>query len=152
MGYDTENVIYKLVRREPEPPPEFCPICGVLLKAHRSEFKPYHTYYCRDLRICFCDNCLSGEGGVGIICRVLEASSETRLAVKKDCESVLNDRRKKYREMATLCGIVLGILAIIIGICCLVWNPLDVFIAVGTIVGFILVIIFYNWAKGIVLW
>lgn len=101
--------------------------------------KPFHTYQCRNLRVCFCDDCVSGEGGVDIICRVLEASPATRTRVEHDCESILNARRKKHRKTAIMWGVGLGILAVVIGICCLIWKSEDVFDVIGGIVVLIIV-------------
>ena len=139
---------------KPDRKPSFCPICGALVEhglGIQSQMnylrqgyvlkptKPFHAYQCRNLRVCFCDDCVSGEGGVDIICRVLEASSATRTRVEHDCESILNARRKKHRETAIMWGVGLGILAVVIGICCLIWKPEDVFGVIGVIVVLIIV-------------
>ena len=127
---------------KPDRKPSFCPICGALVEhglGIQSQMnylrqgyvlkptKPFHAY------------CVSGEGGVDIICRVLEASPATRTRVEHDCESILNARRKKHRETAIMWGVGLGILAVVIGICCLIWKPEDVFGVIGVIVVLIIV-------------
>jgi len=134
--------------------PSFCPICGALVDHGLSTMsslnylrkgyvlkptKPFHAYQCKNLRVCFCDDCVSGEGGVDIICKVLEASPTLRAKVEQDCESILNARRKKHRETATTWGVGIGILAAVIGICCLIWKPEDVFGVIGVIVVLIIV-------------
>lgn len=143
-------------QEEQDRKPSFCPICGALVEhglgmQSRMNYwrkgyvlkptKPFHAYQCKNLRVCFCDDCLSGEGGVDIICNVLEASPATRTRVEHDCEAILDARRKKHRETATVWGVGLGILAAVIGICCLIWKPGDVFCVIGGIVLIIILVL-----------
>lgn len=149
-GVDSGPVFSRLSRgKKPDAKPSFCPICGALVDTGLSiesrihymstgytikETKPYHAYQCQNLRVCFCDDCVSGEGGVDIICKVIEASPATRAKVESDCKSILDKRRSKRRETLTMWGVGLGIAAAVIGICCLIWKPEDVFGVIGVIV------------------
>jgi len=125
-----------------------CPVCGgSTLPGNTSLYrtmgytgvKDGHAYSCRNLSVTFCDDCVSGEGGVDIICKVLEASPTVRSMVERDCEAILDARRKKHRETATKWGIGLGVVASVIGICCLIWKPEEVFSVIGIIAIFIIV-------------
>lgn len=124
-----------------------CPICGRLLWLDN-----YHTYYCQNLSISFCDDCISGVGGVDIICKVIEATPEVRSRIEEDCRLILKKRKERNRGIAKAWGAGFLVVATVIGICCLIWDPLDVILTAVTIVGLILVFAFYNWAKEIVLW
>ncbi len=150
-------------RNLPEVKPSFCPICGALVETGLSEIdrmrysiqgytikptKPFHAYQCKNLRVCFCDDCVSGEGGVDIICKVIEAAPQTRAKVVQDCASILNARRKKNRETVTMWGVGLGILAVVIGVCCLIWNPKDVFALIFSVIGVIGVLIILGLLQG----
>lgn len=130
------------------PKPTFCPICGALVatgldaSGHIDYLmrgytikptKPYHTYYCKTLPVSFCDDCISGVGGVDIICKVIEASSKERSVVERDCQSILAARRKRNRSTAINWAIGISGVAAVIGICCLIWSPEDVFVVIGSI-------------------
>ena len=127
-------------KRRSQPKPSFCPICGALVEmvgGHST--KPFHIYYCRNLRVCFCDDCVSGQGGVDIICRVIEATPETRKMVEKDCCAILDARRKQSRETVVKWIVGIGVVVALIGVCCLIWTPEDVFGVIGIILMLFLV-------------
>ena len=118
-----------------------CPICGSstlptntsLLNSIGYSVKSGHAYNCHNLQVTFCDECLTGVGGVDIICRVVEASAEQRKIVQHDCDSLLNARRDKRNHTVTVWGVGISIAAAITGICCLIWKPQEVFSVVGVI-------------------
>lgn len=123
-----------------------CPICGsACLPGSRAierlsgfDVRDGHCYSCQNLKVTFCDDCLIGEGGVDIICRVVEANEVQRKMVANDAYSILKVKHdelvSKIKKWAIGIAIALGI----IGICCLIWTPGDVFAVIGVIGMFIL--------------
>lgn len=151
MGCGESNSWTRIcIRREPEAwevLDSFCPICGELVYGNGRMFygkctvKPFHAYPCKNLRVCFCDDCVSGVGGVDIICKVLEASPELRARVEQDCESILAARRQRKwelaRERGMVLGVGLGILAGVMGVFSLIEDPED---AVPVVAGIALMV------------
>ena len=125
-----------------ELPPPMCPICGDLMATPsafpyimrgvaKKDAEPCHSYYCHGLQICFCDNCISGEGGVGIVCKVIEATSEQRAKVEADCQEIIRKRREKRVSILIKLCVSIAVAAAVIGVCCLIWEPKDVFSVIG---------------------
>lgn len=143
------DILANISRNKPEPEPVFCPICGTLVgyacnflpfpqlpSLDRFRFSPIipsHTYKCKNLRICFCDDCLSGMEGVDIICKVIEATPEIRASIEHECKLILDARKKENREKLKVWSVCIGILISIIGICCLIWDVASVLIVAGTV-------------------
>lgn len=121
---------------------ERCPICGVavlpgdntLKRIEGFDVKDGHVYPCRNLSVTFCDECLTGNGGVDIICKAIEASSTLRAQITQDAYTIL----KKQHDvlMSTLFKWVVGIIIsfVVVVICCLIWGPKNVFEAIGAII------------------
>ena len=116
-----------IIERELNKKPSFCPICGGLVDFGSTmmlglfhngytleSLKPSHAYYYKGHKVLFCDDCVAGCGGVDIICRVIEASAETRAQIESDCRSVLDERRLKKRVKALLWALGIGLLALVI--------------------------------------
>lgn len=85
-----------------------CPICGsACLPGSREEerrrgfnIRDGHCYSCHNLDITFCDHCLIGEGGVDIICRVVEANEDQRKKIATDAYTILKEKHDEaLKEM-----------------------------------------------------
>lgn len=127
-----------------------CPICGsACLPGSREEerrrgfnIRDGHCYSCHNLDITFCDHCLIGEGGVDIICRVVEANEVQRKKIATDAYTILKEKHDEALSKQKKWGIGTVIVLGIIGICCSIWPPEEVFGVVGGVLFFILFIWF----------
>lgn len=125
-----------------------CPICGASTLPNNaamyramgySGVKDGHAYIYQNLKVTFCDDCLAGVGGVDIICRVLEASDSYRALIQSNSDAIIESRRTKRRGVLTKWAVGIVVALLIVGVCCLIWKPEDVFCCIGVIAALILV-------------
>ncbi len=127
------------IGRPEEKPSPICPICGVLMSTPSAfpytmsgrDAEPCHSYYCHGLQIYFCDSCISGEGGVEIVCKVIEATPEQRAKVEADRQEIIRKRREKRVSILIRLCVSIVVATAVIGVCCLIWEPKDVFSIIG---------------------
>lgn len=118
-----------------------CPICGAaclpgnnaLRRFEGFDVRDGYAYTLKSLRVTFCRECLIGEGGVDIICRVIEANESQRKAVEKDAHAILKQLHDELMVKIRNWAIGIGAALAIIGICCLIWKPEEVFGCIGII-------------------
>ncbi len=152
------------MKKEQDEEPSYCSICGALVGRIPDRLqieylskgyvlkpaKSFHSYQCKGLRVCFCDDCLTGIGGVDIICKVIEATPEERACIEHESKIILDERKKENREKLKLWSVCIGILLTIIGICCLIWDVATVLIVTGVVLFFVTLI--YALTNNVVLW
>ena len=68
---------------------------------------------------------------------MIEASPETRKNVQKDCDAINQTRRRKVQETLTKWCVGVVVVGSIVGICCLIWGPENVFGVIGVILALV---------------
>lgn len=135
-GLDDELPDFVLGRKNIEV--DHCPICGAAClprhsAPHRSAgfgVRAGRSYPCKNLKVTFCQDCLIGEGGVDIICRVIEANDAQRMMIAHEAYLILKAKRD-----ALVLKIIKWIVGIVIAlsVCCLIWTPEEVLIVIAVI-------------------
>ena len=131
-----------------------CPICGAsclpgdcsVQRILGYNVSDGHVYTAKGLSVTFCRDCLIGEGGVNIICRVIEADETQRKKIEQDAHTILKQMHDELMVKIRNWAICIGVALAIIGICCLIWKPEDVFCCLGVIA--ILVIVGFLQSLG----
>lgn len=140
--------LFDLFPEEKDRAPQTCPICGCLISTGLSlrssmeylakgytikETKPSHRYRCKNLEIAFCDECISGEGGVDIISKVIEASPTQRATIEQDAAEILKKRHVKFIRSLRNWFIGIGVVIVLLGVSCLIFGLENTGAAVGVI-------------------
>ena len=118
-----------------------CPICGssclpgscATQRLAGFDIRDGYAYTFKNLCVTFCRDCLIGKGGVDIICRVIEANEVQRNAVEKDAHAILKQLHDELMTKIRNWAIGIGATLAIIGVCCVIWKPEDVFACLGAI-------------------
>ncbi|MBR1871360.1 MAG: hypothetical protein IJ802_05995 [Kiritimatiellae bacterium] len=97
-----------------------CPICGAsclpgdceTIRNRGYAVRDGYSYAIKNLHVTFCSECLIGEGGVDIICRVIEADEAQRKKVEQDANLVL---KKLHDELILKIKLwTIGIIALVL--------------------------------------